>query len=212
LIEIVYTFLFALIYLFIFTENINYNNMKNTTISFRVNEDVADRLENVCDKIGVSRSKFLSDLIDRNFSDKKNISLDKNLSNLERILFKLKTIVDSDYNEYIKQNTPCIIKGNKDDMEYEGLDLILVGDDTEIREKDGKFYIYELDDDESEPIWLSEGEVLDFYKGQYESFGTVPSLIDSSYQYVKGYLSVMRTLLPTLEEEFEEYSNLNKKK
>ena len=186
--------------------------MKSKIISFRVNEDVADRLENVCNIKGVSKNKFLSNLIETSFSDKQNKSLDKNSSNLERILFKLKKIVDSQYHEYIKLHTPCIVKGNEDDGEYEGLDLILVGDDTEIREKDGKFYIYDFHDIELKPIWLSEEEVIEFYKGQYETYGTVPSLKDSPYQYVKGYLSVIRSLIPTLEKEFEEYSNVNKKK
>ena len=186
--------------------------MKSKIISFRVNEDVADRLENVCNIKGVSKNKFLSNLIETSFSDKQNKSLDKNSSNLERILFKLKKNVDSQYHEYIKLHTPCIVKGNEDDGEYEGLDLILVGDDTEIREKDGKFYIYDFHDIELKPIWLSEEEVIEFYKGQYETYGTVPSLKDSPYQYVKGYLSVIRSLIPTLEKEFEEYSNVNKKK
>ena len=64
-------------------------------------------------------------MIETSFSDKQNKSLDKNSSNLERILFKLKKIVDSQYHEYIKLHTPCIVKGNEDDGEYEGLDLIL---------------------------------------------------------------------------------------
>ncbi len=182
--------------------------MESTTIAFRVDKDVKDRIEKICNETNVSKSKLLSDFVKANFSDKESLSLNNHLSDLQKLLFKLKRIVFSDYNEYIKLYTPCIMKGCEDDGEYEGADLILIGDDTQVREKDGKFYIYDFNNTEVEPILLSEEEVLEFYKGQYETYGTFPSLTDSSYQYVKGYLGVMRTLIPTLEEEFEKHSNI----
>jgi hypothetical protein len=177
--------------------------MKSRVISFRVNEDVLNLIERICERDGVSKNELLSDIISSNINMQIN---NNNLTNLEKLLIKLKSIVMHDYNSNIDVDTPSIIKGNKDDGEYEGVDLILVGDDTEIREKDGKFYVFDFNDEEAEPLLLTENEILDFYKGQEDAYN-VPSMNDGfSYHYMRGYHKVMSCFHYVIKAELEEHN------
>lgn len=134
---------------------------------------------------------------------------DNNLTDLEKLLIKLKSIVGDEYDASLNVNTPCIITGTEEDGDYEGKLLILVGDDTCIREQDGKFYVYDFHDEEAEPLLLTEKEILDFYKGQYDAYG-VPDLEDESYHYIRGYHQVMSYLSNMMKSQLIAHENLHK--
>jgi hypothetical protein len=127
------------------------------------------------------------------------------LIHLEKLLQKLK-FVTIPHNDY---NTPCIVEGTEDDEEYEGELQILVGDDTLIREKDGKFYIFDMNKPDEEPIWLNETEVLDYYEGKYLAYD-FPNFESDSYHLIRGFVKVAKNLLSTLEEKLEERENGNR--
>ena len=125
-----------------------------------------------------------------------------NLTDLEKLLVKLKPFIMEEYHPYAKVITPCIIKGTKDDGKYEGVDLILVGDDTEIRQKDGKFYIFNMHYENDEPYLMNEQEVLDFYAGKNRAYD-FPLIEDFSYQFIRGFVGVAKNLISSLESKLE---------
>jgi hypothetical protein len=173
--------------------------MKSRVISFRVNEDVLNLIERICERDGVSKNELLSDIISSNLNMQINSG---NLTDLEKLLVKLKSIVMHDYNPYTDTDTPCIIKGTEEDGEYEGKLQILVGDDTLIREKNGKFYIFDLHNENDEPVWMNEKEVLDFYAGQNLAY-EFPMWEHHSYQFIRGFVDVAESLLNSLKENLE---------
>ena len=170
-------------------------NMKSKVISFRVDEKIADIIEAICKKDGISKNELLSQII----SSKMSVELKgNNLTDLEKLLVKLQSIVSHDYDKYNDIHTPSIIIGTKEDGEYIGKRQILVGDDTIIREKNGKFYIFDFHNEDDEPIWLNEKEVLDFYEGQNLAY-EFPIYEESSHHFIRGFVEVAKTLLKTLE-------------
>ena len=171
--------------------------MKSKVISFRVNEDVLNLIERICERDGVSKNELLSDIISSNFNMQINSG---NLTDLDKLLVKLKSIVMHQYHTYTDTNTPCIIKGTEDDVEYEGKLQILVGDDTLIRENNGKFYIFDLHNPNDEPVWMNEKEVLDFYAGQNLAY-EFPMWEHNSYQFIRGFVDVAESLLSSLKDE-----------
>jgi hypothetical protein len=173
--------------------------MKSKVISFRVSEDVLNVIELICKDDGISRNKLLSDLVCNNF----NIKIQGNkLTDLEKILLKLKCIVLETYNPYTNTLMPCIYTGTEEDGEYEGKLQILVGDDTLIREKNGKYYIFSFHNENAEPIWMDEQEVLDFYAGQNLAY-EFPLWKDHSYHFIRGFVDVAESLLSSLQENLE---------
>jgi len=174
--------------------------MKSRVISFRVNEDVLNLIERICERDGVSKNELLSDIISSNLNMQINSG---NLTDLEKLLVKLKSIVMHDYNPYTDTDTPCIITGTEEDGEYEGKLQILVGDDTLIREKNGKFYIFDLHYENDEPVWMNEQEVLDFYAGQNLAY-EFPMWEQHSYQFIRGFVDVAESLLSSLQEKLNE--------
>ena len=174
---------------------------KTKVISVRVNEDVADIIENLCSKDNISKSEFLSKVLNHNFNKKKD---DEDLSNLEKLFVKLRRVLPIADFPVLNIETPAIIQGTEYDSDYEG-DIILVGDDTEIREKNGKFYVFDYHHKDLKPILMNEQEILDFYEGQYEAYG-VPSIEGGdSYHFVRGYFEVMNRLMNWMEQELEMY-------
>jgi hypothetical protein len=173
--------------------------MKSRVISFRVNEDVLNLIERICERDGVSKNELLSDIISSNFNMQINSG---NLTDLDKLLVKLKSIVMHQYDDYTKLNLPCIIKGTEDDGEYEGKLQIFVGDDTLIRENNGKFYIFDLHNTNDEPVWMNEKEVLDFYAGQNLAY-EFPMWEHNSYQFIRGFVDVAESLLSSLQENLE---------
>lgn len=175
---------------------------KEKVISARVTTQVSDILDIICKKENVTKNKIISDLI----SDKYNLENHLNsLTKLERLLWKLSNIVDSDYNEYTKTTTPCILKADEEiDGDYFGKLQILVGNDTCIREKEGKFYVLDFHNEEAEIELLDEQEMLDFYEGQNDAYG-VPTLPDESYQYMRGYYKVMSSLADIIKKQLIEH-------
>ena len=171
--------------------------MKSKVISFRVNEDVLNLIERICERDGVSKNELLSDIISSNFNMQINSG---NLTDLDKLLVKLKSIVMHDYNPYTDTHTPCLINGTKEDGEYEGKLQILVGDDTLIREKNGKFYIFDFHNENDEPVWMNEKEVLDFYAGQNLAY-EFPTFELYSYEFIRGFVGVAKNLISSLEEE-----------
>jgi hypothetical protein len=180
---------------------------KDKVISARVQTEVADILDIMCEIQGLTKNKVVSDLITEKYNRDKHLH---KLSPLQMVLWKIEDIVDSQYNEYTKETTPCILVADEEiDGEYLGKLQILVGDDTCIREQDGKFYVYDFHDTDAEPLLLNDKEIVDFYKGQYDAYG-VPSLRDESYHYMRGYHQVMSSLADIIESELIEHENLHK--
>jgi predicted DNA-binding ribbon-helix-helix protein len=173
--------------------------MKSKVISFRVNEDVFNVIESICERDGVSKNKLLSDIISSNLNMQINSG---NLTDLDKLLVKLKSIVMHQYDAYNDTHTPCLINGTQEDGEYEGKSQILVGDDTIIRENNGKFYIFDLHNQNDEPVWINEKEVLDFYEGQNLAY-EFPMWEQNSYQFIRGFVDVAETLLSSLKEKLE---------
>ena len=181
-------------------------NMKSKVISFRVNEDVINVIEKICKRDGISKNELLSEIVSSNLNMKINSNT---LSDLEKLLVKLKRFVIEDYNEYCKISTPSIIKQEtllalSYDDKYQG-NSILVGDDTEIREKDGKFYIFNYHDEDSssESELLSEQEVLDYYEGKYTAYDFPKG---KSHHFMLGFVEVAKNLLSSFEDELNEHS------
>lgn len=122
------------------------------------------------------------------------------ISHLEQLLTKLNFIVfrrediDSEEEAY-----PRISMGTDEDGEYNGKPQILVGDDTLIRENDGKFYALNFHNEDADPIWMDEQEILDYYAGQDAAYN-FPTLEDSSYHYIRGFKEVAKRLLDSLDE------------
>lgn len=178
--------------------------MKSKVISLRVNDDVFNLIKQICDRDKVSKNELLSDIISSNLNMK---IYDNNLTSLEKILIKLKSIVNQDYCDVLGEYTPCIFTGIEEDGEYEGKLIILVGDDTCIREKDGKFCVYDFHFSEKEPLFLTEKEILDYYEGLYEPYG-VPSLNERSYHYMRGYCQTMSSLCDMIKLDLKKYEDL----
>jgi len=181
-------------------------NMKSKVISFRVNEDVINVIEKICKRDGISKNELLSDIVSSNLNMKINSNT---LSDLEKLLVKLKRFVIEDYNEYCKIPTPSIIKQETllayYDDKYQG-NSILVGDDTEIREKDGKFYIFNYHDEDNsicESELLSEQEILDYYEGKYTAYDFPKA---KSHHFMLGFVEVAKNLLSSFEDELKEHS------
>lgn len=91
-----------------------------------------------------------------------------------------------------------IITGTEEDGEYEGKLQILVGDDTLIREKDGKFYVFDFHEEDADPIWMDEKGVLDFYAGKKVAYNFPNSTYDS-YHHLRGFRQVARNLIDGIE-------------
>jgi hypothetical protein len=169
---------------------------KDKVISARVTTQVADILDIICKKENLTKNKVVSDLITDKYNLEKNID---SLTPLEHLLWKISNIVDSDYHEYTKITTPCILIADEEiDEDYFGKLQILVGDDTCIREKDGKFYVLDFHNEKAEIELLNEQEILDFYEGQQQAY-EMPMPKYQSYQYIKGYVEVASRLLASLE-------------
>ena len=170
-------------------------NDKTKVISVRVPNEVAEILEMTCSKEGVSKSDVLSELIVGNY----NMKVKKDaITPLEKLLFKLRMIVPHDYHQYAKVETPAIIMGTKDDGEWEGKPIILVGDDTIIREKDGMFDSWDMHHENEEPLWLTEQDILDYYEGMEEAYG-LPNTKRNSYHFLRGFMQVANNLLPDVD-------------
>ena len=169
---------------------------KDKVISARVTTQVADILDIICKKENLTKNKVVSDLITDKYNLEKNID---SLTPLEHLLWRISTFVDSDYNEYTKTTTPCILTADEEiDGDYFGKLQILVGDDTCIREKDGKFYVLDFHNEKAEIELLDEQEMLDFYEGKIQAY-EIPMSKYESYQYIKGYVEVASRLLASLE-------------
>ena len=177
---------------------------KSQVISIRVSSEVANIFEEMCAKKGKTKNDVLSDLITRNYN---LIKTNSQLSNLEKLLIQLKNVVPVEEFNYME--TPCIILGTLEDdgEEYAGKKQILVGDDTIIREKNGMFYVFDMNHPHLEPILMKDKEILDFYEGQNYAYG-VPDLEDYSYHFIRGYIQVIKRLIDYLEDDFEKYTNL----
>jgi hypothetical protein len=169
---------------------------KSKTVSVRVPNDVAEILDLICTNKGLTKSDVLSSLIVSNY----NLKVKKEeLSPLERLLIGLSIIIPSQQHPNSdNQMTPCIITGTDEDEEYEGKLQILTGDESVIRENDGKFYIFDFHDVDAEPIWLTEKEVLDFYVGQWQAYD-FPTVEFNSYHHIRGFSKTARQLLSRLE-------------
>lgn len=169
---------------------------KDKVISARVTTQVADILDIICKKENLTKNKVVSDLITDKYNLEKNID---SLTPLEHLLWKISNIVDSDYHEYTKITTPCILIADEEiDEDYFGKLQILVGDDTCIREKDGKFYVLDFHNEKAEIELLDEQEMLDFYEGKFQAYEMpMPKL--QSYQYIKGFVQIGSQLLESLE-------------
>ena len=165
-----------------------------TTISARVPNEVAEIFESFCNSRGLKKSAIISKLL----VDKYGVNKDK-LSPLMQLLLKLRLIVPIEKRPNSEsETTPCIITGTDEDEEYEGKLQILVGDDSVIRENDGKFYVFDFHDVDAEPIWLNEKEILDFYEGQWQAYD-FPTSEFNSYHHIRGFSKVARSLLGRLE-------------
>ena len=174
---------------------------KSEVISFRITDDYKKILDEMCNEAGVSRNELLSNIVSNTLSKSY-----KNMSPLERVLFEIRLIVDEGYNHYTGVTTPCIILGTKeDDGEYAGKEQILVGDDTLIREKDGQYYSYEMSNPDAEPIWLNELEIVEYYQGLNDAYGTASLLNGDSYHYMKGYFKTLSSLVEIEKCNLEEY-------
>jgi hypothetical protein len=172
------------------------NEEKSKVISVRVPSDVAEILELTCANQELTKSDVLSNLIVGNY----NLKINKGkLSPLEHLLVQLRLIVPSEpHPNSDNQMTPCIVVGTDEDDEYEGKLQILVGDDTLIRENDGKFYVFDFHDEDAEPIWLNEQEVVDYYEGQWVAYD-FPTTTSDTYHYIRGFSKTARQLLSRLE-------------
>ena len=173
---------------------------KDKIVSARVTTEVADILDIICEREGLTRNKVLSELITSkyNFDNFKNT-----LSPLEMLLLKISKIVDVDYNEYTKTTTPCILNADEEiDGDYFGKKQILVGDETCIREQDGKFYILNFHFEDAEIELFDEQEILDFYEGKFEAYN-FPHPNHNSYHHIKGYVETAKRLLEGLEHFLE---------
>lgn len=169
---------------------------KEKIISVRITTQVADILNLVCQRRNISKSTILSELITERYNFENNF---KFLTPLERLLWKIQHFVDCFHNESSKTTTPCIVVADeKIDGDYLGKEQLLVGDDTCIREKEGKFYILDFHDEDAEIELYNEQEILDFYEGKDVAY-SIPSSLDFSHQYLKGYFSVAEYLMNELE-------------
>jgi hypothetical protein len=132
----------------------------------------------------------------------------KNLSKLEQLVMKLRLVVMSHHHHTLEpsETTPCIVTGTDDDGEYEGKLMILVGDDTLIRENDEKFYVFDFHNVDADPIWLDEKEVLDFYAGQNEAY-SFPNYKNESYHYLRGFSETAKSLLGGIDDFLEDNNN-----
>lgn len=177
---------------------------KEKVISARITTEVSNILDIICEREGSTKNKVVSDLITEKYNKDRHLHT---ISPLEMVLLKIEHIVDYDYEECTKTYTPrIIIADDKSDIgsEYFGKLQILVGDDTCIREKDDKFYVYDFNDMKAEPLLLTEKEILDFYKGQQDAYD-VPSIDEESYQYMRGYYKIMSSFAKIIERELIEY-------
>lgn len=179
--------------------------MKTKVISVRVPIEVSDILDSFCLKQGVTKSDVLSELVVNNYNLKNN--KDK-FTPLERLLMKLRVFIDHSYHEYAKVETPAIIMGTEEDGEYEGQLQILVGDDTMIVEKNGLFASFDLGQIYENPYWLTEEEIVDFYKGQELAYELPKSGYDS-YHFLRGFMQVANNLIPSIQEYLDENETPN---
>lgn len=175
---------------------------KTKVISARVPIEVAELFETICNKDEVTKNEVLSNLISKTYS--KNVA-NKNLTPLEKLLTRLKTVVDKDFNKYANVETPSIILEDEERDYYFGKPQILVGNDTVIRESNGKFYIVNFHDMHGTKYLLTEDEMFDYHEGEEYAFLMNLSEHDKdcSYWKLKGYLKIMNSLNSILEEHLE---------
>lgn len=170
--------------------------IKDKIVTTRVTTQVYDTLNFISKKNNITKCKVVSDLITDKYKLEQKTG---KITQLEHLFFRISIIVDSDYNEYTKTTTPCILKADEEiDGDYFGKLQILVGDDTCIREKNGKFYVLDFHNEKDEIELLDEQEILDFYEGKQQAY-EMPMLKYKSYQYIKGYVEVATRLLASLE-------------
>jgi hypothetical protein len=115
--------------------------------------------------------------------------------------------VCADIQEYFSMTSfdvkAIIEKGTFEDGEYEGFYLInFIGDDSQIRPKDGKFYYFNFDNENEYPILLSADDIVDFIKGKYDAFG-IADTNEYSISYLKGWLETMKSLVSILEDKIQ---------
>lgn len=175
---------------------------KTKVISARVPIEVAELFETLCNKDEITKNEVLSNLISRTYS--KQVA-NNNLTPLEKLLNRIKTVVDKDFNKYVNVETPSIIIEEQKDDEYFGKPEILVGNDTVIREENNKFYIYDFHNPNATKYLLSEDEMFDYHEGQDYAYLNNLSEHDKdcSYWKLKGYFKVIRSLTSILEEHLE---------
>lgn len=179
---------------------------KDKVISARVKSEVADILDIICEREGLTKNKVVSDLITERYNRDEHLST---LSPLHLVLWEIESIIDFQYHDIRKITTPCIITEDEEiDVDYFGKLQILVGDDTCIREQGDKFYVFDFHNTEAEPLLLTANEIVDFYKGKYDAYG-VPTLENESYHYMRGYHQVMSSLAEIIEEQLIEHKKNN---
>lgn len=170
--------------------------------SVRLSIELSQQIEELCK----NRECSINDLITECISDAYRSGLGLgNMLPLERILFRIKPLIHSGFHD--GKPYPRIIEGDEtDDDEYEGQAQILVGDDTLIREKDGLFYVFEMHDEDKEPFWMKENEIIDYVIGNFDAYG-IPMQVDNetTYHYLKGYNQTLNALVESQNEFIKSY-------
>ena len=100
----------------------------------------------------------------------------------------------------------------------EGNYALSVGDDSEIRYEDGKFYRLDYHDEEKPKRLMTETEIIDYYLGLHSPYGCVPIIKKytedknqhlDSYHYCLGFIETMESMLKHLKEDVSEYEEKN---
>ena len=171
--------------------------------SVRISIELSQQIEELCKNLECSVNDLITECITRTYSS--GLGYGK-MSALERILFHIKPFIHCGVHN--GKPYPRIIEGDEtdDDDEYAGQPQILVGDDTLIREKDGRFYVFSYHYEDEEPFWMQENEVIDYVIGNFDAYG-IPMEVnnETSYHYLKGYNQTLNYLVECQNEYIESY-------
>lgn len=171
--------------------------------SVRLSIQLSKQIEELCENRGCTINDLITECISHAYMSGLGFG---DMLPLERILFHIKPRIHSGFRD--GKPYPRIIEGDEtdDDDEYAGLPQILVGDDTLIREKDGRFYVFSYHDENAEPFWMKENEIIDYVIGNFDAYG-IPIEVDNeiSYHYLKGYNQTLNCLVESQNEFIKSY-------
>jgi len=176
--------------------------------SVRISTELSKQLDLLCKIKKCTMNDLIKQCVMESFADD---LVFEDIPALEQILHHIKYFVPN--GEHEGKPYPRITKYEEtadDDDEFAGFPQLLIGDDTIIRQKNDKFYLFDFHDVDKEPFWMNQTEMIDFIEGKFDAYG-IPMEVNeiTSYHYLKGYNKTLNDLTEMHNDFIKSYESDN---